>query len=42
MLTLATTAGWLSYRFVEAPLLRQIDRRGWWRPRSRRTATAGV
>jgi peptidoglycan/LPS O-acetylase OafA/YrhL len=42
MLTLATTAGWLSYRFVEAPLLRQIDRRGWWRPRNRRAATAGV
>ena len=26
-LTLAITAGWLSYRFVEAPLLLRIDRR---------------
>jgi peptidoglycan/LPS O-acetylase OafA/YrhL len=37
-LTLATTAGWLSYKFVEAPLLLRIDRRDWWRPRLRPTA----
>jgi acetyltransferase len=42
MLALATTAGWLSYRFVEAPLLRRIDRRDWWRPRIRRPVAAGV
>jgi len=42
MLTLATTAGWLSYRFIESPLLRRIDRRDWWRPGARRTATASV
>jgi peptidoglycan/LPS O-acetylase OafA/YrhL len=42
MLTLATTAGWLSYRFIEAPLLRRIDHRDWWRPRVRRPVTAGV
>jgi peptidoglycan/LPS O-acetylase OafA/YrhL len=42
MLLLATTAGWLSYRFVEAPLLLRIDRRDWWRPGVRRPAAAGV
>jgi peptidoglycan/LPS O-acetylase OafA/YrhL len=42
MLTLATTAGWLSYRFVESPLLRRIDRRDWWRPSLRRPAAAGM
>ena len=42
MLTLATTAGWLSYTFIESPLLRRIDRRDWWRPGARRTATASV
>ena len=42
MLTLATTAGWLSYTFVEAPLLKRIDRRDWWRPGARRAATASV
>ena len=34
MLALSITAGWLSYRFIEAPLLLRIDRRGW-RPGSR-------
>jgi len=42
MLTLATTAGWLSYRFVESPLLKRIDRRDWWRPSLRRPAAAGM
>jgi peptidoglycan/LPS O-acetylase OafA/YrhL len=32
LLTLDITAGWLSYRFIEAPLLLRIDRRDWWRP----------
>lgn len=32
MLILATTAGWLSYRYVETPMLRRIDRPDWWRP----------
>jgi peptidoglycan/LPS O-acetylase OafA/YrhL len=35
LLTLDITAGWLSYRFIEAPLLLRIDRRDWWRPGTR-------
>ncbi len=35
LLTVDITAGWLSYRFIEAPMLLRIDRPDWWRPRPR-------
>lgn len=35
LLTLDITAGWLSYRYIESPLLLRIDRPDWWRPWAR-------